>query len=1004
MLTSLFRLILLLSLLGILAPAATPARAAPVAEVEPNNTNATAQSLAAIGVDNQVNAAIDVGADRDWFRFEAIAGRNYVIDVFNAASSLGGQGYGCTGGGMNFGEAGLGLWVYTSTGTQLLGECDAVAHSAGNSHHLATIPATVTGTLYVMVIANDPNATGFYSLRIMPKYNQPGASHGADQEPNDTLSSAYPLTVGYTNGITSDIALRNPAYSTYRADHDWYVFDAIAGRTYVAELFNVSTGLSASGLNCTSKGNTGGSGMGLLFYSPTELELAGECSAIGFSQAAGNYHHMVKITASVSGPLFMKVLPNDSNAAGAYSLRVLPKYDEPGAGWDSSSFEPNNTIWNAYAITVGDSAGLTSEIELRNPIYSTFYPDKDWYRFTASAGQTYSIELFNVASELLASGLSCSSDGVTGGSGLSLLVYNPAEVKVAGECSASGKGNGAIHHQLQFVSSVSGQYHILVAPNANAAGSYSLRVCTTAAAGCGSIPTPTTATPTATKMPTATPIPTATTVTPPPDSPSWLVLLYLAGDDVVPNTQTPTAFSYAVSEALFRLRRMPVNPAIQLMVLYDGPNDGDSRIYMQRSTGFEDVTEKAVTSPIWTGAVSGTPGQRELNSGSLVTLGNFIDWARANARPTRYTMLSIVDHGGGWAPDFNDPPGQPRGIGRVQAGGWRGMSLDMHSGGDSLSTRDIGKVFEGVEPFDVLFYDACLMGMIETAYEVRNAADYLVAGENTLFAQLPYEQYLNAASLSAATTPEQLAKNLVHQYNIGIDSRWAPFTIAALDLRQLRANLPNNLAQRVNRLAELLLEALPASPTSSDALVQVLMASYSASQKFDYDNSLTLDPQEGYVDLVDFADNLSKSDKPGLTQPIRDAARAIVQSASDTSPGNTPVIIDHRRISGRYGNDEWNLEQARGLSIFLPLGERDERPTRVQLDGQLAISEPQLPYYADPAQLAFSRDAPAWSKFLQRLEPVVVSQRTGQAIERRVFRIPTQQFAPQLLFLPAVMR
>lgn len=984
-----------------------PARAEPISEVEPNNTNATAQTLTAIGADNPVNAAINAAGDIDWFRFDAVAGRTYVIEIFNAAAALGGQGMACTGGGFYFGEAGLGLRAYAASGALLINECDAARNSAGNSHHFVSVLAPANGMIAFVVIPNDPNASGFYSLRVTPRYDEPGASHAADQEPNNTRDNAYRITPGYASAVTSDIAPRHPIYSTFRADHDWYVFDAVAGRTYVAELSNVSSGLAAQGTKCNFRGVAGGSGLGLLVYTSSGAEFAGECGAKGFAHSAGNYHNVIQFTPSSSGPYFIRIQPNDSNSSGGYTLRVLPKYDEPGAGWDATTFEPNNAIWNAYGLSLGSNNAVTSDIELRNPIYSTFYPDKDWYRFTATAGQTYVAELFNVSSDLLQSGLACYADGVVGGSGLSLLVHNPAGAKVAGHCSAGGRGDGAVHHRVQFVASVSGAYHLLVTPNnPNGAGSYSLRVC---AATSGRCDTPASPAPSVTPLPSPTP-----SVTPPPSQqPSWLVLLYLAGDDLDPVTKLPTGFARSVNELLFRLRRMPYNPAVRLVVLYDGPGANNSRIYSHERQGLTDVTEQAATSPLWVGGFGGEPGNRELDTGSSVTLGNFIDWARATYPPTRYSMLAIVDHGGGWAPDFNDPPGQPRGGSRVQAGGWRGMSLDMHSGGSSLSTRATGRALNGVAPFDVLFYDACLMGMIETAYEIRNSADFLIAGQNVLFAELPYEVYLNAANLTFATTPRDLATSLVGQYNAGVNPFRHPFTTAAIDLRQLRSNAPNNLTTRVNTLAERILAALPDPAPASHPLVMALMDIYDQTQKFDYDSSLTIDPHEGYVDLVDFATRLSTSTDPAVPSDVKAAASAVAQSARG---GATPVIVANRAVSGIYGNHEWRFDGANGLSIFLPLGERDERPTKVINPNEPAVSEPQLPYYADPAQLAFTRDAPAWANLLKRLEPSVLVRRVGSRyaagvaltsdiqFDTRDFAVAVPQAVMQTVHLPLIQR
>ncbi|NTU79490.1 MAG: hypothetical protein HGA45_08820 [Chloroflexales bacterium] len=502
-----------------------------------------------------------------------------------------------------------------------------------------------------------------------------------------------------------------------------------------------------------------------------------------------------------------------------------------------------------------------------------------------------------------------------------------------------------------------------------------------------------------------------------PDArPDWLVLLYLAGDDASPANSRQVSLTEAIRDLRDRLNLMPYNPAMRLVVLYDGNQPNDSAVYVREQAGLTEVTEQAAASPLWSGGIPGSPGQHELNTGTPITLRNFVNWVRNTYPGARYTFLSIVDHGGGWAPDFTRPPIQPRGMGGIQpAEGWRGMSLDLSSGGATLSTLNTGAALSGLGTFDLLFFDACLMGMIESAYEVRNAADYFVAGQNLMFADLPYEDYLAAGALSAETKPLDLARRIVERYNARMNPRKNPYAIAAVDLTRLRGGVRESLATRINTLADILLADLPLQLSSDDPLAKALITSYQGAQKFDYDNSLSLEPSEGYVDLVDFMSRLQHATDPAISQRIKDAAAAVVAAAQAGPP---PVIVASRAESGAYEGKPWNLDGATGLSIYLPLGEQDYRPTRTDPNdpSKPAQPEPQLAYYSDPNQLAFTRDVPQWAALLRRLEGAVPSVRASEgrgavsadafttSVDARPFYAPYPVQAIKAAYLPLVVR
>jgi hypothetical protein len=452
------------------------------------------------------------------------------------------------------------------------------------------------------------------------------------------------------------------------------------------------------------------------------------------------------------------------------------------------------------------------------------------------------------------------------------------------------------------------------------------------------------------------------TVTPPP----WLALLYLAGDDAAVGqpSQGRTNLGEHGQALIGRLASMPFNPNMRLAVLFDNHNSiGDSHVYVRDPDGLTDVTGILTkTGSLW----PNFPTNHELDSGSPATVRSFISWARGTYPGSPHTFFADVSHGGGWAPDFADPAGQSYGLRRDQAGGWRGMNLDATSGGTSLSTNGMKQALTGVGPIDVLFLDASLMGMLECAYELRDSADYLVAGENLLYDSLPYDDYLSAQQLTASTSPSALATAIVDGYNAQLN----PVAIAALDLRQLRDGVTDNLAVRLNTLAEQLLAGLPPPPVPVNLPLRIAILNlYSQSQKLDYDTSRTIDATDGYVDLADLARRLRDSTDPAFTPDMKSAAAAVLEAVAGGG-AIAPVVAHNRSASGVYLGNTVSLGGANGLSIYMPLGEQDNRSTRVDPNnpGQPAQPEQQIGYYGNPSQLALTQDAPKWADLLVRLQ------------------------------------
>jgi len=413
--------------------------------------------------------------------------------------------------------------------------------------------------------------------------------------------------------------------------------------------------------------------------------------------------------------------------------------------------------------------------------------------------------------------------------------------------------------------------------------------------------------PTRAVTPTPTSVPSATAPVRACTGPEWTALVYLNGDN---NLESH------LLQLFNTLEEAAGNPCVQIRALWDGRAQGDSALYdvLPDSNPF-------VLAAYQDGVNRWPKG--ELNMGDPQTL---IDFARQGYAdlPNPHRFLAIVDHGNGWSPNLAAGPAQFT---------HAGISFDDSSGpGAYLSTSALANAFgvitqNGQQQLDVVFYDACLMAMIENAYPLRPFVRYLVASQNETFTSYPYDDYFDA--IHAGTEASDLATAMVDRYHDSLTG--FPRTIAALDLAQIE-----RLAREVDDLAKAL-------GTQLDARRLALLEAFKSAQKFDSNVDLRLTGSDHFVDLYHFARLIRGT----IAEPGVEAAAQRVMDAVDGSDG---AVVRHRRqASGVYDHIYMDLNEAHGLSIYLPLGARDWL----------------LDYY-NGSQLSFAADT-AWDELVVRL-------------------------------------
>lgn len=277
----------------------------------------------------------------------------------------------------------------------------------------------------------------------------------------------------------------------------------------------------------------------------------------------------------------------------------------------------------------------------------------------------------------------------------------------------------------------------------------------------------------------------------------WTVMVYLDGDN---NLESYGLFDMNEIEAA-RI----AGSGIRVIVLLDRTpgftaSDGDwknTRLYeaLQDPAG----NNNTIISTRLTGMGLTATGNEELNMGDPNTLKNFVQFARQNYPASHYALI-LWNHGGGWKNDIEDGPGP------MKAVAW-----DDSSGGDCLTMPEMKSALQsalGGEKLDVLGFDACLMGMAEVAYQLKDTADVLIASEEVEWAPgWDYSAFLESLCISQRE-PYDFARSVIDTFAAFYNYYDLAVTLSAIDLTKMDTYMADLNAFVTNTLMRTPLDSL----------------------------------------------------------------------------------------------------------------------------------------------------------------------------------------------------
>ncbi|RLF31908.1 MAG: hypothetical protein DRM98_04810 [Thermoplasmata archaeon] len=208
---------------------------------------------------------------------------------------------------------------------------------------------------------------------------------------------------------------------------------------------------------------------------------------------------------------------------------------------------------------------------------------------------------------------------------------------------------------------------------------------------------------------------------------NWTVMLYLDGDNDLENT---------VKKVINNLELVGSDKNINIIAQFDAYTcfEGVKRYYITYDTS-EDIVSDVVEF------------LDEKNMGDPVTLYDFVAWS-CEKYPADNYYLSLFDHGNGWRPRF----------------------LKDETSHDELTLNELKNAMKNIKnsinkKIDVVSFDACLMGMIEVLYQIRDTADIVVGSEDVVYGNgLPYHIILEELKKNPYMSSEKLAREIIDAY------------------------------------------------------------------------------------------------------------------------------------------------------------------------------------------------------------------------------------------------
>lgn len=268
----------------------------------------------------------------------------------------------------------------------------------------------------------------------------------------------------------------------------------------------------------------------------------------------------------------------------------------------------------------------------------------------------------------------------------------------------------------------------------------------------------------------------------------------------------------------------------------------------------------------------------EADMGNPQTLVDFITWSIQKYPAKKYALI-LSDHGGGWTGGYSDK-----------------------SSGSSLGMSDITNSIQRVQAqmngqkFEIIGFDACLMGMVEVYGSLYPYSNYMIASEEVIPAtgwsyaawldRLAQDPTLDGRALSNAIVSTYIVEDAVLTRSASaaeIAEIEAEVTLSAIE----SAQMPNVIAA-MNQF------------TSTLAAVDQTWVAQGREYALRYYSIFGEDNPSPYIDLVNFAQIMATTNDPAIQQAADQLTQAVASAV----------------VAEKHGQ---KMEGSNGVSFYFPV-------------------------------------------------------------------------------------
>lgn len=375
---------------------------------------------------------------------------------------------------------------------------------------------------------------------------------------------------------------------------------------------------------------------------------------------------------------------------------------------------------------------------------------------------------------------------------------------------------------------------------------------------------------------------------------SWTVLVYMAADNSLASFA-----SYNINDMSAGLTS---TDGVNVLVQWDKPEDNTTYRYKIIPGGQVDA--------------GSLPTEMGYNPEAELTAA--MQWIVQTYPADKYALI-LWDHGSGIIDLYPGIASTRTWLNLLPSNSYRGILYD-DSQKTCLTDTGLKNALTNINqmlgrPLDLIAMDACLMAMVEVAYQMNGLVNLCVCSQQTIPGSgYPYSKFLKPLSLDpAGTSPLELAINMVLSYKsfYTTQQKTSDFTLGVIDVTSIEL-IKDNIDQFINAV-------MACHDIDSSQTKKIITAARKSSMAFEM-------PE--YIDLYSFYANvlqqikktspksslilstLHLGAKPAISPEYKKALATLASVIEDGLNKISQIVL--KKVAGPV------YSGAKGLSIYYP--------------------------------------------------------------------------------------